>query len=267
MLKNRIVGAALMFILISFLTQLNPAVAAPAQQSTPLPTPTPGPDGRIIYIVQPNDSAWVIAARFNIPLEELLQLNALDSENPVVIEGQELLLGLAGPAETAPTVGPSPTATSLLPTPSPQPGMGVICVLVFDDINGDAFRQEDEAAIAGGAVSITDRSGSVSRTATTTGAEDPSCFENLPEGDYNVSIAIPEGYNPTTLLNFPVELQAGSETFLDFGAQLSTEALVEAPPPEEGGRSPILGVLGVILLVSGLGLGVFAGRMRRQGSI
>ena len=75
-------------------------------------------------------------------------LNNLTSDNIVV--GQELLLGLGGPSETTPTPGPSPTPTPLLPTPSPRPGSGDLCILLYNDINGDAIRQESEPSISRG---------------------------------------------------------------------------------------------------------------------
>ena len=41
------------FVLIGFIFQVaNPVSAAPELQLTTFPTPTPGPDGRIMYIVQ-----------------------------------------------------------------------------------------------------------------------------------------------------------------------------------------------------------------------
>ncbi|MEE8567807.1 MAG: LysM domain-containing protein, partial [Anaerolineales bacterium] len=42
----------------------------PPAQPTPFLTPTPGPDGIIIYIVQEGDSLWRIAAIAGITVEE-----------------------------------------------------------------------------------------------------------------------------------------------------------------------------------------------------
>ena len=47
------------------------------------------------------------------------------------------------------------------------------------------------------------------------------------EGDYNVSVAIPEGYNPTTSLNAPITLVAGDITYLNFGAQAGSVVIDE----------------------------------------
>ncbi len=253
-----------------------PVFAAPQLQPTPFLTPTPGPDGRIVYIVQEEDTLWRIAAitvgdaTIADRIKELIELNRLNPENPIVVPNQELLLGFAGPAQALPTLPPAATPTPLLATPDAQPGTGMLCVLLFNDRNGDAFRQEDEPPIPGGAISISSPGAGASETGTTSARLDEDgevlrdCFEELPEGSYNVSVAVPEAYNPTTTLNYTLDLIAGDETLLDFGAQLSTVALAESPPPEEGGRSPLLGVLGGILLLAGAAMGLFAGLMRRR---
>lgn len=255
-------------IVLSLGLQLLPGRAAPVAQMTPFPTPTPGPDGRILYTVRPGDTLWRIAAITGLGLDEIRELNNLGPDDTLV-PNQQLLLGLGGPVQENPTPGPTPTPTSLLPTPSAQPGAGSLCVLLFEDVNGDALRQEEEVPIPGGAISLTNREGSVSLTGTTTARFDADdevirdCFEGLEEGEYTITIALPEGYNPTTLLNHTLDLRAGDETLLDFGAQRNSETEA-ATPVEEGGRSPLLGLVGVLFLLAGLGLAFFAGRMRRQ---
>jgi LysM repeat protein len=245
----------------------SPAKASPPAQATPLPTPTPGADGRIIYIVQDGDSVWVIAAKFSLDLAELYALNNLDPDNPLIVPGQGLLLGLAGPADTNPTAAPAQTPTSALPTEAPSPGAGVLCILVYDDINGDAFHQELEPSIGGAAISISARSGSYAETVETEAQAEPLpiCLEALSEGSYSVSVAIPEGYNPTTQLTFDLPLMAGDESNIAFGAQQSSTAVEENPAEvQEGGTVPVFGIVGGILLVAGIGLALFAGRLRRR---
>jgi LysM repeat protein len=235
-----------------------PVRAAPPQQ-VPIYTPTPGPDGRIIYIVKPNDTLLSISLLTGVPLDKLKALNNLTSDTIVV--GQPLLLGLGGPAEVTFTPGPSPTPTPILPTSTPKPGTAKLCIILFNDQNGDSIRQETEPSIPNGAISVTNRSGSVSLTETTPSGLDPTCFDKVPEGDYNVSVAIPSGFNPTTVTNFAIPLKGGDTTYLDFGAQANEETLANAPTPTGSGRSPILGILGGALLLIGLGLAIFASRL------
>ena len=130
-------------------------------------------------------------------------------------------------------------------------------MVLFNDVNGNAVAEEGEAAISGGAIGITDRLGRVSLSGQSTASlEEPICFPELPEGDYNISVAVPEGYNPTTRMNYALALKAGNSSTLDFGAQLNSQAL--PTPVAEGGRSPLMGILGVAVVLAGLGLGIYA---------
>jgi hypothetical protein len=126
-----------------------PAVAAPPEQ-IPIYTPTPGPDGRILYIVKANDTLLSIALLTGLTVDELKELNNMTSDT--IFENQELLLGYGGPLEVTATSGPSPTPTQLLPTATPRPGLGNLCLLLYEDINGDSIRQVEEL-IGDGAIS------------------------------------------------------------------------------------------------------------------
>jgi LysM repeat protein len=240
-----------------------PVQAAPPRQMTPFPTPTPGPDGRIVYLVQPGDTLLRISLISGVSIDDLRGLNNL--LNDTIISGQPLLLGLGGPSQVTPTAGPSPTPTPILPTPSPKPGFGELCVLLYNDINGDAIRQGEEPSVPEGALSINNRSGSVSLTTPTEPGDVHQCFPDLSEGEYSVSVGVPDGYNPTTLTSYIVDLRAGDTTYLDFGAQVSSKAEIQAPvSTDTGERSPVLGILGGLVLLVGIGLAVFAGRLMRS---
>jgi LysM repeat protein len=255
---------ALLLVCVAFtwLAFSKPTQAAPLLQLTPFLTPTPGPDGRILYKVQSGDTLLRISLIAGIPLDELRGLNNLTGDNIVV--GQELLLGLGGPSVVTPTSGPSPTATQLLPTPTPKQGFGVLCVLLYDDHNGDSIRQEEEPAIRDGAISISNRSGSVSQTANTIPGTEPICFEGMQEGDYSITVGVPEGYNPTTATSFALTLKAGDETYLGFGAQANTATEIQQPVQESGGQSILLGLVGGLLLAAGVGLAIFGTRLLRS---
>jgi LysM repeat protein len=217
-------------------------------------TPTPLPDGRILYIVQPGDTCLRVSLLTGVSLDQIRKLNNLDLAC-TINAGQKLLIALAGPAIVIATPGPSPTSGPIVPSATPFHGNGEVCVAVFDDVNGDATRQDTETIIPDAAVSLTDRLGTISKTATTTAATDPLCFQNIPEGDYNISVAVPEGFNPTTVMNYALTVKAGDQALVDFGAQLSAQAVPLAPA--EGGHSPLLGLIGGVLLVVGAGLGVY----------
>ncbi|HLD94193.1 MAG TPA: LysM peptidoglycan-binding domain-containing protein [Anaerolineales bacterium] len=229
------------------------------------PTPTPGADGRILYTVLAGDTQIGIADKFSIDLNTLRQLNNWTADTPV-IEGQVILLGVVGQEPTA-TLGP--TSEVVATVTEQAPGTGMICVLLFDDVNGDALRQEIEFGIAGGAASVSERTGLASRTGTTLAEVDAdgeavaTCFEELPLGEYTVSVAAPQGYNPTTAQSATIQLNAGDATRLNFGAQIGSSSGLGALTPEEGGRSPLMGLLGMVLLLSGAGLGFYTWQMSR----
>lgn len=194
-------------------------------------TPTPNADNRVIYVVQAGDTCLRIELLTGIPLDELRMLNNLD-ETCTLSEGQELVLAVI----EEPTASPEATATPgpAQPTPTPFNGSGEICVLLFADVNGNAMADPDEGPIAGGAISVSDRAGEVNLSGITDNSGLPTCFADISEGEYNVSVAPPEGFNATTAMNYPLTLLAGETSVLDFGAQISSAA--EPVPVGEGGR-------------------------------
>jgi murein DD-endopeptidase MepM/ murein hydrolase activator NlpD len=247
-----------------------PANAAPNMQQV-IPTPTPGADGRIIYIVQPADSCYKVAALNAITIDQLRQLNSKLDENCTLIEGQELLIGIVSLAGT-PTAGPSPSPAPPTASPTPFTGTTEICVLLFQDANGNALREETEPAVAGGAVSVTENNGEYSAAQDTIIPADPAayqgiCFSNVPEGSYNITVGVPDNYNPTMQLNYSLDVNAGDIASVDFGIQ-SKDIVADttANPKNEPKTSPIFGILGGLLLLGGAALGYYAWRLGRPES-
>jgi hypothetical protein len=237
--------------------------AAPAAQYTYIPTPTPGPDGRIIYIVQAGDSAWAIAARFGFTGDKYNELKSLNKwgDNPILNVGDQVILGYAGPTGPNATAGPTATLQPALPSPSPLPGKAELCVLLYNDINGDSIRQEEEPAVPGGQISVTNRIGSVSKTEPTASGYKPVCFEELPEGLYNISVAKPDGYNETTNKDMVITLKGGDITTMDFGIQADSKTEVAVQAPTEPSKSPMLMIAGILILAVGGALALFGGRL------
>ena len=139
-------------------------------------------------------------------------------------------------------------------------------MLVFDDANGDALRQESEAAIAGAAISLTSDDGTYSQTQTSVINPDATayqgmCFANVPPGKYTVNVAAPDGYNPTMNLTSSVNVNPGDSIGFNFGAQPKA---VAAATTDSKGPSPLLGVIGAALLLGGIGIGAYSWRMLRK---
>ena len=245
-----------------------PVSAAPVTQIQ-YSTPTPGADGRIIYIVQAGDNCLRVAALHGITEGDLRALNSKLDADCMLVEGQELLIGLGGVAVT-PTSGPPPTPAPPTAVPTPFSGTTEICVLLFNDLNGDSLRQELEPAVPGGAVSVTETNGAYSATLDTVIVSDPEayqgiCFTNVPEGNYNISMGIPSDYNPTMSLAYTLAVKAGDRAFVDFGVQ-SIQTSVTDDEPTQTGTSPILAIFGALLLLGGAGLGWYAWRSAKPES-
>ena len=254
MIKKIMQAFGFFFVTLAILVVFMPATASAPLPQAVIATPTPGADGRIIYIVKQNDTCISIALTMGITEQTLRELNNLVGDACQVLwVGQELLIGTK-PADT-----PTPTSEApLVPTATPFKGNGSICIYLFNDENGNALAEETELPLAGGAVSITDRLGTVNQTGTTADTGVSLCFADIPEGDYNISVAIPEGYNPTTVMNYALALGAGEVSTIDFGAQPGSGL---RPAFGEERPSPLLLVLGFFFVAVGVGLWFYVKRM------
>lgn len=73
----------------------------------PIVLAAPREDGSIVHVVGPGQSLWVIAARYEISLSQLLLYNNLQ-EDSLITAGDELLIQLAEGQEPPPTPTPRP---------------------------------------------------------------------------------------------------------------------------------------------------------------
>ncbi len=257
-MKKFILPLGFLLILAAFFAAMVSPVAASPQSQVFYQTPTPDAEGRIYYVVKSGESCTSISLLTGVDLNTLRQQNNLDADCTLQI-GQKLLLSVVEIPTV--TVGPAPTATGILPTATPFNGNGRICIFLFEDLDGNGIPAAAEAQIPGGAVSITNRSGSTSLTGMTASGDEPVCFNEIPEGEYNVSVAPPEGYNATTTMNYPLSVRPGDSSSLNFGAQLSSTAVDE--PISDEPTSPMLGLLGGIFVLGGIGLGFYVWRIKK----
>lgn len=254
MAKRTIQAFSLFTLLIIAILILIPTTASVPLPQAVIATPTPQPDGRIVYIVKENDTCISIALLMGISEQELRDLNNLAAEDcQFIYAGQELLVGIKQEDTPIPTA-----EVTAGPTPTPFKGNGSICIYLFNDENGNALAEETELPLLGGAVSITDRLNTVNLTGNTDDSGDALCFSEIPEGDYNISVAIPEGYNPTTVMNYAIAIDAGEISTVDFGAQPGSGL---RPAFNEEQPSPLLLVLGIFFIGAGIGLWFYVRRM------
>jgi LysM repeat protein len=256
----------------------------PPPAATGFLTPTPGPDGNIVYIVQPGDTLWRIAAITGVSVETIRALNGLSSD--IISVGQRLIIGTGAPAATAtptvdpnvPTADPNATATSetTIPTATADAAAdetqvavvteaaatGTVCVLLWNDANGNGVRDAQEGYLPGGQLTVVDiATGAPVDSYTTDGVNEPHCFEDLPVGQYTISSAAPAGYNPTTNTSTPLEVTEGSTSALEFGAQPSA-AVADQPatPPRDSNQALLTALLfagGVVFLLLAAGVAGF----------
>ena len=258
-----------LFLLILIILGLSlSALRLPASaQGTPYQTPTPNPNGDIIFKVRPGDSCTSISLLTNVPIDTIKSLNSLD-DTCSLMDGQDIVIGRVEPVVLTQTAMPTPTIPPQLitPTVTPSPGTATICVVLFHDMDGNGMRTEGEDYLYGGEVSVSNRSGSVSLTGTTVAGIpdeiDPRCFPDLPQDTYNVTVAIPDGFNATTTTTYALEVKAGEDATIDFGAQESAPSagVVE---PDSARRSPLLAIVGGVVLLAGLGLAFYLWRTRK----
>jgi len=266
-MKTKALLLVSVFLIILGLAWISSGVqASPGKPESAYPSPTPLADGRIIYIVKAGDTCEQISLMYGVSLDYLRTTNQLDA-NCSLREGQQLMLGIGGPSAASPTPGPSPSPTIALPTVTPGAGgMAKVCVLVYNDVNGDGLRQTTESAIAGAAISLTSLNGAFSQTLTTAINPDSTvyqgmCFTNVPMGQYNVSAAAPDGYNPTINLSSKIDVTAGDTDYIDYGAQQKTGTAASNPTNK---RSPLLGIVGAVFLLAGIGMGVYVWSLLRK---
>ena len=81
------------------------ATVTPTETATPTETLTPTPSGPFVYQVEEGDNLFLIAEKFNVPLDVLIAINGLDPAVPIDI-GVELTI--PGPDTQLPTDTPIP---------------------------------------------------------------------------------------------------------------------------------------------------------------
>ena len=270
---------------------------------TPQFTPTPRPDGAVVHIVESGDTLFGIALAYNVDVNELRRLNAGTlGPNDLLSIGQEVIIS-GSPSTVDPTPTPTPTpdqgteSTEPAATENPpdaQPGTGEqttpaaptgdsasLCILAFQDVNGDAFYQpeEGEMALPNAEFNLLGTAGPVD-TYTTDGISEPYCFENLEPGNYILRHSAPSGYT-TDIGPWNVALGAGQTSSVNIGyvrdetassgaegaettPNPNTTEGEESPPPVEGEAATesvtqvlntVLRVAGIIVLILAIGLG------------
>jgi hypothetical protein len=120
------------------------------------------------------------------------------------------------PVNTAtPTVTPTPTATA-------TPVSGSICVLTYDDRDGNRVRDPGEPLLPYAVFTLSDANHVVG-TYSTNGLNEPFCFVGLDPVVYFISEMNPPGYESTTYDSWGIALQNGATFNIEFGNRAALE--------------------------------------------
>ncbi|NMB88576.1 MAG: LysM peptidoglycan-binding domain-containing protein [Chloroflexi bacterium] len=93
------------------------ALEPTAPEIVPVVPAAPLADGSILHQVESGQTLWAIADAYGTTPEDLIALNDLDPENPVIYAGQKLAIRVAFTPTTSPTI----TETSRPATRTPRP--------------------------------------------------------------------------------------------------------------------------------------------------
>jgi len=280
---NKLRPLALIIVFFLSFTLLG-QFAAPSRfasaQDAPFNTATPDANGYIYHTVRENEFCYTIAELYNTSVERIISLNNLDLDCTIFV-GRTLLVAIVTATAVPPTAEPVPAQPTVppqeaqptqppadfVPEPTAMLDTGKVCIILFHDVDGNGMRTDGENFLYGGEVSINDRTGTVSRVSTTVAGDPdttkPMCFEQLPPGEYNISIAVPDGFNNTTATNHAITVVSGETITIDFGAQEATPEDMNMQG-EARALSPLLFILGGVILLSGLGLLFYMIRARKR---
>ncbi len=143
--------------------------------------------------------------------------------------------------------------------PAAQQGTGQICVLAFDDQNGNGVREADEPLLAGVGFTLADASG-VKGSYKSDGNSEPYCFGSLAPAQYTVQARATGGLEVTTVGQWAVPLSNGAQFDVMYGARKSDGDTAKPATTDGSPSSPanasgmstlgriVLGVLGLVVL-------------------
>jgi hypothetical protein len=273
------------------------ATAAPGAKPTKVPsgnwgatagsivTVTPGPDGSIVHTVGPGQTCIGIATAYDVDYDTFLKLNNLTNATCRFISvGLKLTIkpaGAGGGGDTGGGSGKKPTKTPAGPSTEAAtaeatsqvadvPQTGTVCVLGYEDKNGNGLREPTETNLAGMTFTVNGSNGQPVANYTTDGSPEPHCFAQLPAGSYTIKWE-GEGLSPSAgqPQTWPVTVTAGSSASHTFGALTSgssSPGTTKDPTPSTGLPTwaiALIGAFGVILFMGGLGVAGYFLLLRR----
>lgn len=237
-----------------------PLPPTPEAQPTPA-APTPPPAGAVTHTVVEGDTLFGLALQYGVDVAQLRQLNAERlGPGDLLTVGQIVVISVPVP-EPTPTATPPAAGTAVSATagaPLTAAGTAALCVLAYQDRNGDTLRQPDSDSLLPNAQYTLIAEGGTSQTYTTNGLSEPYCFQNLPPGRYTLRQTPPTGYRPTGPTEWLMQLADGQVYTQETGYAREQESTAEpgalTPAPATPAPTPTSGWIASLptgLLVGG----------------
>jgi hypothetical protein len=259
-----------------------------------IPCATPRPDGSVVHTVGQGETLYGIFNQYtaycgyDVSYDSILQLN--DIANPRnIYPGQEIIIVPAGgavppqpteepPAEGAGGEGEAPaegeggaeaadTTQPVEPSEpaAPESAEGTICVLAYEDANGDGLRDPATEQLAAGVTfTITDGAQQIVANFVTDGFTEQSCY-NLTPGTYIVRWAS-DTHQATTDQMWTAGVTGGGLASREFGVQTIGEQAETGGGGGRGLTTALIAAGGVVLLMIGIGAAVYFFVLRRPAS-
>jgi len=114
---------------------------------------------------------------------------------------------------------PTPTSSSKIATATPHP-TSQICVLAFEDVDGNGQQEKAEAPLAGVVFTLVGSDG-LKEMFVTDSTSEAYCFDHLQPQSYQLIIEPPEDYVETTAKTRTIVLEEGMKSDTSFGARRS----------------------------------------------
>lgn len=239
----------------------DPAAAATATAAVAPPAP---PSTDVTVTVKSGDTMLGIAFDNGITLEELQKLNP--NVQPETLQVGAILIikrGEAPPPAQAQPAAPAADGTVVASSDvlTGTPTVGAACVQAYFDDDGNGERAERGEDLVPQILFTLSRDGTTLATYTSTGVDEPYCFENLDNGQYVIAATVLQIYQPSTPINDTVRIRGG-RSFFSIGIRRIADAAVDvsvtatpvaaAPAVDTDNAVAVVAVAGGLLMIFGL---------------